>query len=404
MSQENWVMMYQLLTSDFYRLRARNISRLGKSCVLTTQCGRLPRIFLYVQVSKSQIPHTLILLTLLIALQWIVDNRIYLRGSMNEIIYELTGVIRSKQAIALHFKKFHDKQKPRQHWRSLAKKDSVLIDRLRKTKGQVEKIHKDFNCAHQAFQGVDFHFSALVQAFQSVLDIVSQLSTAQLLSKPNPTLNSDVNILREISHMVADDSSDFDIELAAPLPAKYFSLTSVSRFYRLEALPILASSIVYDFGSKTDTLHDFCNCLSPDSQRYLKNVKITMVEGFMGFMLPCNLNTPLTPGCTTLSTYINTILPALRVLNIDLWPRTPTRTDTESRAWGQESEDLLRSLTTDAKATVRLEMRWAADCERFEREYVRGGAWVRVWREESEEMESGNGEMCHRFYETRGGG
>ena len=324
---------------------------------------------------------------------------------MNEIVYELTGVIQSKQEVAERIRLLHDKtQKSRQHWRALAKQDSVLIDRLRKTKGQVEKIHKDFNCLPQTLQGVDFHFSALVHAFQSVLDVVSQLSTAQLLSKPNPTLNSDVNILREISRMVADDSSDFDIELAAPLPANYFSLNSVSRFYRLEALPILASSIVYDFGSKMSTLHDFCNCLSPDSQRYLKNVKITMVEGFMGFMLRGNLTTPLTPGCTTLSTYINTTLPALRVLNIDLWPRKPTRTDTENRAWGQQSEDLLRSLTTDAKAKVRLEMRWAADCERFEREYVSGGAWVRVWKDESEEMESGNEKMCHRFYETRGGG
>ena len=44
------------------------------------------------------------------------------------------------------------------------------------------------------------------------------------------------------------------------------------------------------------------------------------------------------------------------------------------------------------------------DCERFEREYVRDGAWVRVGGEEGEELESGKREMCHRFYETRGSG
>ena len=128
----------------------------------------------------------------------------------------------------------HEKQKSllRVHKRSRAWTQSVLIDRLRNTKGQVEKIHTDYGSLLQSLQGVDFHFSELVQAFQSVLDVVSQLSAAQLLlmSKPNPTLNSDVNILREISIMVADDSSDFDIELTAPLPANYFSLTSVSRF------------------------------------------------------------------------------------------------------------------------------------------------------------------------------
>ena len=209
---------------------------------------------------------------------------------MNEIIYELTGDLLSKKAVSLQTTLLHDKQNPRQHWRSLPKNETALIDRLRKTKGQVEKIHKDFDSLLQNLQGVNFHFSALVQAFQSVLDVISQLSTAQLLGKPNPTLNSDVNILREISRMVADDSSDFDIELAAPLPANYFSLTSVSRFYRLDALPILASRIIYDFGSNLSALHAFHNCLSPDSQRYLKNVKITMVEGFM---LRYNLTIPL---------------------------------------------------------------------------------------------------------------
>ena len=124
-----------------------------------------------------------------------------------------------------------------------------------------------------------------------------------------------------------------------------------------------------------------------------------MVEGFM---LRYNLTTPLISE-HTLSTYVNITVPTLRVLNIDLWPRDPTRANTEDRVWGQQSEALLRSLT-NVKAKVRLEMRWVADCERFEREYVRDGAWVRVWGGEVEELGSGNGDMCHRFYETRGGG
>lgn len=348
---------------------------------------------------------------------------------MSEIIYELTGDRRCRKRIASRMQVLLERQRSLllPEW-PRAETEPTPSDHLPDTEARIEMIHQDcitllrsrfvtFGNVHsllgnvqnvasqlQSVPDIAAHFSTVVRVLQSVLNVTSQLTAAAeaakkrlllLMGNPNPTLNSDVNILREISHKVADDSSDFDIELSAPLPANYFSLTSVSRFYRLDALPTLASSIVYDFGTQLSALQDFSNGLSPDSQRYLKNVKITMVEGFM-------LTTPLISE-STLSTYINATVPTLRVLNIDLWPRDPTRMNTEDRCWGEQSEALLRSLT-DGKVKVRLELRWVVDCERFEREYVRDGAWRRVWGGEGEEAGGGNGDMCHRFYERRGGG
>lgn len=70
----------------------------------------------------------------------------------------------------------------------------------------------------------------------------------------------------------------------------------------------------------------------------------------------------------------------LRTLAIDLWPRNPTRPDRKVRAWGAQTEMLLAALGTvvAVRARIKLEMRWDADCERFEREYVERGRWRRV--------------------------
>ena len=96
--------------------------------------------------------------------------------------------------------------------------------------------------------------------------------------------------------------------------------------------------------------------------------------------------------------------PNLRTLAIDLWPRRPTLQDRVDRGWGKQTETLLAALglVVAAKARISLEMRWTADCERFEREYV----GKRQWRRVTEDVERGalgpERSFCPRCYELRG--
>lgn len=354
-----------------------------------------------------------ILLTLRIALRWKPDAvhpardpglRRFFLAKASEIIYELTGERRTSEQVHAHLRYLWNVQRdllrPR---KSLANTRMVLDDVLRETKRKVRQIQKDSNAVLGPLSAKSASAESLLQSIQ---DNASQLPAAvqadqdqdflSLMDKPNATLNGDVNIFRELSRIVADDANDFDIHLATPVPAFHFSLTSVSRFYRIDALPSLASNISYDFGNELRTLHNFSTLFSPASQYYLKHIKINMVEGFMVY----NETLPLISE-RSLSTYVNTSVANLRILDLDLWPRDPTRTDTESRAWGGQSEVLLQSLH-NVNAKVRLDLRWAEDCERFEREYVRNGGWKRIRKEMPENRSGSNDRICHRCYELHG--
>lgn len=99
-------------------------------------------------------------------------------------------------------------------------------------------------------------------------------------------------------------------------------------------------------------------------------------------------------------------LPHLRTLDIELWPRDPTRPDRKDRAWGRQTERLLGGLGTVVAVGARIgvEMRWVGDWERFEREFVQGGGG---WRRGVEEVGDGvggqEGGFCRRRYEMCGG-
>ena len=98
--------------------------------------------------------------------------------------------------------------------------------------------------------------------------------------------------------------------------------------------------------------------------------------------------------------------PALRTLKIDLWPRNPARPEVRDLEWGRQTEELLASLgiTLASRARITLEMRWAADCERFERAYVEHGRWTRI-RADVEDCPPGRDEgFCRRRYEMHGNG
>ena len=345
-----------------------------------------------------------ILLTISIALEWTQEILGGIPGFghiMSEIIYEHTGEHRSRKKVATYLGYLKVQELHLRPKKSQADTRNVLDNSLRETQRMVEKIQKESNALLRLSNATSASVGSMLQSLQ---DIASQLPAAiqadqqflSLMDQPNPTLNGDVNIFREFTRIVADYVNDFDIYLAAPLPECYFSLLSISRFYRIDALANMASSIVYDFGNELTMLRDFSKLLSPGSQRYIRHVKINMVEAFM-------LHNETLPFISepALSKNLEATLPSLRTLTIDLWPRDPARTDKESRAWGEQSEVLIQSLH-NVKAKVRLQLRWAADCERFEREYVRNGKWKRVWRDMPGDQSNSNDGICHSCYELHG--
>lgn len=100
------------------------------------------------------------------------------------------------------------------------------------------------------------------------------------------------------------------------------------------------------------------------------------------------------------------VLPGLRELSVELWPRDPTRKDKDDWAWGGQTVRLLEVLTGGFEARrwrVVVDFRWEGDCVRFEDEYV----GVRGWREVGvggEDVGGEDGGMCRRSYELKGRG
>ena len=137
------------------------------------------------------------------------------------------------------------------------------------------------------------------------------------------------------------------------------SLSLVNHFCRGDCNYYLASNIHFDFGFDRQAFVHFCQTAPAAMVTSMRHVRIPMVEGYM-------LPLPYWPNLSTLT--------------LDLLPRNPARLDMEDRAWGPQTEELLASLgvTLGIGASITLEMRWAEDCERFEREYVDSGRWRQI--------------------------
>ena len=322
---------------------------------------------------------------------------------MSAIIYELSGQRVTKNEVILLLKNLEELRGRLRRKKSPADARTMLDNELCRTKRRVDRNQKD--CKALLSPSVATSASA-EPLLQSIQDMASRLPVAvqadqkfsALMNQPNPTMNGDVNLFRELSRIVVDYATNFDIYLDTPVPASFFSLYFASRFYRLDALPYLASNLIWDFGSDIEMLHKFTKCFSPETQCYIRHVKITMVEHFM---LP-NETQPLNSK-RNLCGYINTTFPNLRILEIDLWPRDPTRTDTGNREWGSQSDALIKTLH-NLKANVRLQLKWAADCERFEREHVREGRWKCISKDGPHDQSMRNAGMSHGCYELRGSG
>lgn len=138
------------------------------------------------------------------------------------------------------------------------------------------------------------------------------------------------------------------------------SPTLINRKHRTRSLAVLASNLVYDMGDNINAIFAFD---LPSTGFSIKRLRLTFVEGYM--QVP--FIRELTRGSLTL-------LPNLRELAIELWPRDPTREIKEDRSWSDQTVGLLEALG-EVKARVVIAFRWKLDCERFENEYVGIKGW-----------------------------
>ena len=214
----------------------------------------------------------------------------------------------------------------------------------------------------------------------------------QVYGVPNggsPVLDGNPTIFTPIPNAPSNLASILE-ELPSPrrnttITQTTLSLSLVNHFYRTKYIDYLASNTRFDFGSNRHTLQLFCSTAPADLIVPMRHALLTMVEGYM----------PPLPDW-----------PDLRTLKIELWPRNPTRPKVMDRVWGRQTEELLASLgiTLASRARITLEMRWAADCERFERAYVEHGRWTRI-RADVEDCPPGWDEgFCRSCYEMHGNG
>ena len=161
----------------------------------------------------------------------------------------------------------------------------------------------------------------------------------------------------------------------------FLSLSLVNRFYWAECLDHLASNMKPD----SQVRQHFRSTDPAEILSSMRHVGVTLVDGYM----------PRLPEA-----------PGLSALTIDLWPRNPTRPNVRDRAWGTQTEALLAGLgvTSAVWAKITIEMRWVADCERFEREYVAAGCWRRVSGDGEDVAMVPEGGFCRRRYERWGNG
>ena len=161
------------------------------------------------------------------------------------------------------------------------------------------------------------------------------------------------------------------------------SVSLVNNCFRIECIEYLASNIRFDFGLDRHAFQRFYSAAPADLIVLMRHARITMVEGYM----------PPLPDW-----------PNLRTLQIDLWPRNPARPEVTDREWGWQTEELLAHLgvTLAVRAKITLEMRWAADCERFERKYVNKGRWRRIVVDEEDAVVGREEGFRRTNYETCG--
>ena len=124
------------------------------------------------------------------------------------------------------------------------------------------------------------------------------------MTKPNPALNGDVNIFRDLYNIKHNPKTLFVVYLTEPMPQHHLAPAQTNHFYRTDSLPLLASSLIYDFSGNLS----LSTTLNPCSLVHLNQMRVTFVKGYMTTL-------PLESW------------PNIRVLHAESWPRDPARID-----------------------------------------------------------------------------
>ncbi|CAF9922030.1 MAG: hypothetical protein ALECFALPRED_002000 [Alectoria fallacina] len=294
--------------------------------------------------------------------------------TVSQIIYELTGQVQCRKSVSSHCQVLKHVLNGVHPATELHRHDMV---------GLTLKLQNTNEADLDSIEVLAKHLQGRLNNLLRVLEVRRTLGV-ETREVPH------FKVSRLIASHLSPDIKHFPdhsltIECDQKIPPNNLSLLGVSRFYRAKCFAMLASKMIYDFGTHIEAVQDFSKAVSPALLQSINQLRVTLVEGHM-------IPVPL--------------LPKLKVLHIDLWPRDPARTDLRDRVWGKQTERLLASLQTCAgTAKVRLGMRWREDCERFEREYVAiNGSWEQVSEDVPEDQSSSGEAICHQSYELRGGG
>ena len=223
------------------------------------------------------------------------------------------------------------------------------------------------------------------KAVSSHIQVLKGVSRSSKTVNTDPAENTPLLIHDPVLTAALKLNRGLSLHRSTPFAQDLLSLSLVNRLYQTECLHHLVSRLHFNFGFDSRAFQRFCSTTPPEILEAMRYLNVSLVEGYM-------------PDLPT--------LPNLRVLAIDLWPRNPTRQNQEDRAWGPQTEKLLAALGLEvaARARISLEMRWAADCWRFEREYVGKGRRGRVIGDEGNDAPDPEGVLCRRRYEFCGNG
>ncbi len=310
-----------------------------------------------------------------------------------EIIYELTGVPRDRKQVSSHIQVLEG-------WTLDIEPSSQRV--LREIRSYLCEIQNSNIRKEDDYSRL---FQVVEEGLPDELDkLMGALMKESKMDKPvplrrnvdfgfSPVITPNAAVFRHLSSTASNPNSCYSFFLSTHALSTHartndilLSPTLINRFHRTHSLAVLASNLVYDMGDETKALFAF------DSQNTgfpIKRVHLTFVEGYMQV-----------PFKRQLARGSGTLLPNLRELVIELWPRDPTRENKEDWSWGDQTVDLLEALG-EVKARVVIAFRWKIDCERFENEYVGTNGWKQVERKEEDLVET-NENMCRRSYVREG--
>ena len=301
-------------------------------------------------------------------------NGSHVQGSnelISRFIYELTGEIRNRKQISSHI----------QHIKTIGSHMSRLPTKL--TQQMIETA--------TALREADFGDTSLVyrhiRCIQNAANVLARRSRTH--SKPKRSMGASTRVVKSIQPPIAQSADSLFCRLSRlasveehrlvirpthPFDMGFLNVTLTNRQIRAEALQFQESKFVFDIQDDIETLHVFCETLTPSLCQRIRYIHLESIEG-------------RTQHLSTISTspkvYLETSLPTLQTLFVSLVPRDPTiehshypprwgpntsRPHEDSR-WGSKTSAFLAELSR-MKMTVVLSLRWDFDCEFFEKEYV----------------------------------